>query len=241
MKRRHDAKNLIVYGCSLTKDNYIDTWADVLSNRFNFSLTNYAERGAGYDYLLQRLFTTDSFDDSLVIIMWPTSDRWDLYVNDSVPHLQDDLEYASWLDGESPSFVDYSGLYNTNHGWLVNGGVPRGYKHLYYKYFYTQTMHVNHAWTTIVAAQKFLDSKQVQYVMCNSYPIRNPTQYHFDTTQDFNWRLYDAIDMGKFVTGAADTGFIQITRDNKLGFINPHYPDRDAHEFYVDNYILPVL
>ena len=52
-------KRLIVYGCSLTKDNYIDTWADLLSINLGLPLINCAERGAGYNYILQKVLSTE--------------------------------------------------------------------------------------------------------------------------------------------------------------------------------------
>ena len=73
--------------------------------------------------------------------MLPSADRFDLYVNSSTPHLQQDIKYTSWPDGKEPAFVDYKGQYNKDHGWYMNGAVPRGYKNNYYKYFYNQTFH----------------------------------------------------------------------------------------------------
>jgi hypothetical protein len=234
-------QRLLVFGCSLTKDNYIDTWADIISKDLNLPLYNFAERGAGYDYIVQKIQTTEIKSDDLVIIMWPSADRYDLYVNDSTPHLQNDIVYASWLDGKSPSFVDYSGNYNSSSGWYINGAVPRGYKHLYYKYFYNQTSHVNKAWSSIALVQHYLDSIDANYLMCNSYPVDNLIQYHNSKVKDFNFQLYTAINFKKFVKDANSSGFIELVSKQHFKFFNPHYPDSDAHRWYVENYIYPKM
>jgi len=235
-------QKLVVYGCSLTKDNYLDTWADYIGKLLKIPLENYAERGAGYTYIMQKVLSnTIPGDNTLNIIMWPSADRFDLYVNSSTPHLQQDIDQASWLNGIEPAFVDYDGGYNRTHGWYINGAVPRGYKNKYYKYFYNQTSHVNQAWSTIVAIQSYFDKIGANYVMCNSYPLTKLIQYHDDGISDFNYRLYNQIDLSRFVDDSASNGFIDLSAKNQFEFFNPHYPDSDAHKWYADNYIIPMI
>lgn len=234
-------RRLVTYGCSLTKDNYIDTWADLLANYLNCPLVNLAERGAGYRYIVQKLISTDLNQDDLVCIMWPSADRLDLYVNSATPHLLKDLPNASWLDGNSASFVDYNGKYERDFGWFINGAVPRGHKHLYYKYFYNQTSHMNDAWASIVLTQNLLKNKSVHSIMCSSYPLTNLIQYHNDNVIDFNWKLYDAIDLSVFVKDVEHKGFIQLATEHNLEFFNPHYPSSNAHRWFLENYIVPEL
>jgi hypothetical protein len=234
-------KRLSVFGCSLTKDNHIETWADILAATLNVSLNNYAERGAGYSFIEQKVFSTEITDDELVVIMWPSADRLDLYVNDATPHLQSDISNASWLDGKKAMFVDYQGNYNNSNGWYLSGAVPRGYKHHYYKFFYNQTTHINQAWTSIIAVQNYLDNNNIQYVMCNSFPLRNLIQYHNDGIYDANQSLYNRINLDKFVTNAESTGFITLSKLHKFSFINAHYPDSASHCWYVDSYLNPKI
>jgi hypothetical protein len=203
-------------------------------------LINLAERGAGYKYITQKIIsTTDLNHNDLICVMWPSADRLDLYVNSATPHLVDDLPSASWLDGNFPSFIDYNGEYNKKFGWFINGAVPRGYKHVYYKYFYNQTTHMNDAWASIVMTQNFLKNKNIRSIMCNSYPLKNLIQYHNDGVVDFNWKLYDNIDLSLFVKDAEHKGFIQLARENNFNFFNPHYPDTDAHQWFLENYVIP--
>ena len=234
-------QKLVAYGCSLTKDNFIDTWADLLAKQWKVPLMNCAERGAGYSYIVQKILTTQLDKDDLVVIMWPSADRYDLYVNSATPHLQHDVGQSSWLDGKTPSFVDYQGQYSQTSGWYVNGAVPRGYKHYYYKYFYNQTMHVNNAWASILLIQNYLDKNKIQYLMCNSYPLQYPIQYHNDGVTDFNLELYNKINLEMFVNNANDSGFIDLVKKQGFEFFNPHYPATDGHSWYVENYINPKL
>lgn len=236
-----DDQRLVVFGCSLTKDNYIDTWADILAKKLCLPLVNYAERGAGYTYILQKLMSVEINPTDTVVIMWPSADRFDLYANSATPHLLLDIDHASWLDGKNPALVDYQGDYNKHNGWLLNGAVPRGYKHKYYKFFYSQTLHVNLAWTNIVAAQNYLDNLKIKYVMCNSYPLLNLIQYHDDGVKDFNTSIYNKINLEKFVNNADKYGFIQLIENKKFKFFNPHYPDSPGHEWFVEDYLMPKL
>jgi hypothetical protein len=236
-----DYSRLVVFGCSLTKDNYIATWPDILSSRLNLPLVNYAERGAGYTYILQKLLSININKSDLVIIMWPSADRFDLYVNEAVPHLIDDVEHTSWLNGKESSFINYSGHYQKNNGWYINGAVPRGFKHYYYKYFYTQTFHVNCAWATIVSAQNYLENIGVNYYMCNSYPLTNLIQYHNDGVEGFNQEIYKKINLNKFTKYSDKAGFICLAKNKKFDFFNQHYPNSDAHEWFADNYIIPII
>lgn len=235
------SQKLLVFGCSLTKDNFIDTWADLLADRLSISLNNNAERGAGYDYIVQKILTTEIDANDLVVVMWPSADRFDLYVNSATPHLQNDVNHASWLDGKRSSFVDYQGNYNQTHGWYINGAVPRGYKHHYYKYFYNQTAHTNKAWSSIVMVQNYLDNIKTNYLMCNSYPLKNLIQYHTDNNTDVNHQLYNKINLDKFVKNADEHGFIELVNAQKFNFFNSHYPNTDGHLWYVNNYIYPKL
>jgi hypothetical protein len=234
-------QRLVVFGCSLTKDNFIDTWADLLSNKLGIPLFNHAERGAGYDYIVQKILSVQFTKNDLVVIMWPSADRYDVYVNSATPHLQDDVNHASWLDGKMPQFVDYQGNYNQQHGWYINGAVPRGYKHHYYKYFYNQTTHVNKAWSTIVLVQNYLDNIGINYLMCSSYPLKKLIQYHDDGVTDFNHDLYDKINFAKFVRDSDINGFIDLVKQQGFDFFNPQYPTSDGHRWYIENYIQPEL
>ena len=205
-------------------------------------LTNFAERGAGYEYISSKVINTADKDPStLHIIMWPSADRFDLWVNGATPHLQNDIDGASWLDGNRPKFVDEFGEYNDTRGWYISGAIPRGLKHIYYKYFYSQEYHINHAWKTILFIQKYLDSMQLNYVMASTYPLNNLIQYHNDSEINVDKRIFEQINLNKFVDKAIVQGFIQFSINNNEVFFNPHYPNSAAHEHYVDSYLIPKI
>lgn len=237
-----NVKLLSTFGCSLTRDNYQDVWSDILAEKLNVELNNYAERGAGYVFISDAIVKNiDKIKDSLCVIMWPSCDRLDLWVNDEAPHLQNDINYSSWLDGKSPLFCDLNGKYNTSCGYYLSGAVPRGVKHLYYKYFYTQRYHVDQAWKTIVLTQQFLNAHNVDYVMCSSYPLLNLVQYHDNGNTVFENEFLSQIDLSKFVDNSSDEGFIQYCQRNKLDFFSAHYPKTVAHELYVDEVLFPKI
>ena len=235
-------KSLVVYGCSLTKDNYIDTWADYTSQELKLPLVNNAERGAGYEFISDRIIhTINDIKDSLCIIMWPSADRWDLWVNDATPQLQDDIEYASWLNGKNPDFCDLDGNYNKKRGYYINGAVPRGLKHLYYKYFYTQEYHINHALKTIVMVQNLLKNNGIDFVMGATHPLSSLIQYHDDGIGTLNDKIYQHLNLKLFLDNSEKKGFITHSKEQQFAWYNTHYPTSEAHEWFSDNIVLPKI
>jgi hypothetical protein len=228
-------KNLYVFGCSFTKDNFQKIWADLVAENYNLNLINCAERGAGSAFVIKRLLTTKICPaDSLVIIMWPSADRVDLWADHTVPHLLADQQYASWPDGRSPQLVDYYGHYNHVQGFNLNGSVPRGYKHYFYKYFYTAHLAVHDWFLNVITAQLYLKNKNINYIMTSAFPLLNPIHYHQDSFEIIK-EIYQQIDLETFVYNAETQGFYNYCVDNKLSFQDLHHPDTQAHCNYVNN------
>ena len=234
--------SVVVFGCSLTKDNYMDTWADNVSAALGLPLINNAERGAGYEFVSDRVLNVlDDIKDSLCVIMWPSADRWDLWVNDATPQLQRDIEYASWLNGGNPDFCDLNGDYSKDHGYYMSGAVPRGLKHIYYKYFYTKEYHVNNALKTIVMVQNLLLNNGVDFVMCNTHPLTSLVQYHDDDVVIIDNTFSDHINLSYFVPNATEQGFIAFCKEHNVELYNTHYPMSDAHLLYTNTILLPKI
>lgn len=227
-------KNLITFGCSFTKDNYQSTWANHLADDYNLTLHNFAERGAGADFLIRRLLVTPINPESdLVAIMWPSADRFDLWGDLTTPHLIDDYVYASWADGNSPTLVDYYGQYTQTHGFNLNGSIPRGYKNYYYKYFYS-AHNVIHNWLiNIITAQLYLKSKKIKHIMMSAFPLTNPLHYHQDSYQLVP-EIFQQVDQSVFVEDSSNVGFFNFCKDQNLSFFDPHHPDCQSHRIYVD-------
>jgi hypothetical protein len=227
--------NLFVFGCSLTKDNYQDTWADLIAQDYGLTLHNCAERGAGSDFVVRRLLTADiDPSNSLVMIMWPSADRFDLWADWTVPHLLNDIEYASWADGSQPKFIDHYGNRSNQQGFILNGTIPRGYKHYYHKFFYTANQ-VAHDWyINVITAQLYLKSKNIKFVMSSAFPIRNPIHHH-DNTFITVPEIYNKIDQESFVDHSEHEGFFNYCAERNLPFFSTDHPDTQSHRHYVDN------
>ena len=227
--------NLITLGCSFTKDNYQDTWASLLAKDLGLTLTNYAERGAGSDFVVKRLLTASvDPDKDIVIIMWPSADRYDLWADHTTPHLVTDRQYASWVDGTTPKLIDFYGQYSVEQGFNLNGSVPRGYKNYFYKYFFSAQQCIHNWYTNIITAQLFLEKQKISYLMTSAFPLTNPIHYHHD---DFKIipEIYNKIDLTHFANNVETQGFLKYCHDNKLSFFDPHHPDTESHRQYVDN------
>jgi hypothetical protein len=228
-------KNLYTFGCSYTKDNYQQTWADLLAQDHGWNLYNYAERGAGADYVVKRLLVSQiDPKDSVVVILWPGADRFDLWADDNTPHLLKDKDTASWPDGLAPNLVDYDGTYRHDRGFILNGSVPRGYKHYFHKYFYSAHW-VTHNWyINIITAQLYLKSKGIKFCMSSAFPLINPIHYHHEPFAVVP-EIYAQIDLSCFDTNSVAGGFIPFCFERNLTFVNRHYPDTKSHRKYIDD------
>lgn len=224
---------LFTFGCSYTRDNYQQTWADLVAKDYVLDLHNFAERGAGADYLVKRLLTANIQSQDLVMIMWPSADRFDLWADQTTPHLLQDYVHASWPDGIQPTLVDLHGNRSLSSGYILNGSVPRGYKHHYFKFFYSAYQAVHNWYVSIISAQLYLKSIGCAFVMTSAFPVTCPISYHhgeFECEAD----IYEKID---FECWAHTQGFYTWAQDSNQSFLNSHYPSTLAHRTYVDSYL----
>lgn len=228
---------LVTFGCSFTKDNYQKTWADILAARLDLPLDNRAERGAGSEFVVNRILASN-LEHSVVAIMWPSADRVDLWTDATVPHLQNDLEYASWLDGRRPELVDLHGNRSQQQGFNLNGNWPRGYKSHYYKYLYSSFQSVHSLYRNIITAQLFLASQRIPYVMISSMPLLDPIRL-WKTSFAIEPMIWSKIDLDRFVPNSDNEGFVSWCVANNKPFANDHYPAAQAHQDYCDTFIIP--
>jgi hypothetical protein len=231
--------NLVVFGCSFTRDNYQSTWADYLAAQYDMKLQNCAERGAGAEYTISRLLTTSlQKNKDAVAIMWPSADRLDLWADDTVPHLQSDIDTAAWLDGVQPEFVDLHGARSQTVGFNLNGNWPRGYKEHYYKYLYSSYQSTHSLYRHIITAQLYLDSIGVDYIMMTSMPLVNPLII-WKQPFDIEDKIFNHINQKKFVDDSLGDGFIGWCLKNQMPFLDKYHPDTYAHKQYTEQFILP--
>lgn len=234
-------QNLYTFGCSFSRDNYQSVWSDILNEKLGTKLINCAERGAGADFVIKRLLCTTSITSrDLVIILWPSADRYDLWADKTTPHLLRDINTSSWPDGQGPKLVDYEGEYTQESGFILNGSVPRGYKHYFFKYFYSADQCVNNWLINIVTAQLYLSSKNIPYVMASAFPLQNPIHYHHDHFV-INKKIYSTIDLTKFIDHSETCGFFQFCQNTNLPFLDSHHPATDSHQIWVEQLLLPKI
>lgn len=226
---------LITFGCSFTRDNYQGTWADVLASELGLTLDNRAERGSGSEFVVNRILASD-LTDAVVAVMWPSADRIDLWADNTVPHLQGDLEYAAWLDGVQPEFVNLQGNRSQTTGFNLNGNWPRGYKEYYYKYLYSSYQSAHSLYRNIITAQLYLDSISIPYVMMSSITLTNPF-IMWKTPFAVEQSIYSKINFDRFVAGSE--GFINWCLSNRKLFMNKWYPTEQTHADYCQQFILP--
>jgi hypothetical protein len=212
-------KKLFTFGCSFTRDNYQKTWADLLAEKFDLELHNYAERGCGANYISKRVLTSNNMDhrDSVAVVMWPCADRFDLWVDDTVPHLLNDIDKASWPNGKSPMFVDLNGYCSKSRGYILNGSIPRGYKHYYFKYFYSPYQTVHDWYTSIIQTQLYFKSMRIKCIMVSAWPLTCPLQYHIGQF-DVDKNIFDKIDLDMFIDTSLNLGFYNYCKLNNLEF-----------------------
>lgn len=233
---------LYTFGCSFTKDNYQSTWANIVAEEFDAVLDNRAERGCGSNYIIKRLLISRDIDprNSLVAIMWPCADRYDLWADVTTPHLLGDYTTASWPDGKSPKLVDLRGQQRLDQGFILNGSVPRGYKHYYYKYFYTAYDTVHRWYTDVITAQLFLNKLNIRYIMMSTFPLIKPLQYHIDDYA-VETEIFQEIDQTKFVLQSDTQGFYQWCRQQNVTWLDRHHPTTEAHKKYSQQFIIPKI
>lgn len=232
-------EQLVTFGCSFTKDSYQDTWADILAKKMNLQLVNRGQRGAGANYISKRILTSHDLNSetSLVAVMWPCADRYDLWADQSVPHLLEDQIYASWANGVKPMLTDMHGNHRHDKGFILNGSIPRGYKHHYWKYLHSSYQAVHDWYAYIILTQLFLKAKQIAYVMMSAFPLEYPLHCH---KSDFTIEsdIFDLIDLEHFLGPCVEHGFQPWCYANNLKFYDTHHPDTSAHEIWLDRFVI---
>ena len=231
-------KNLITFGCSFTLDNYQKTWADFLAEQKKLQLINCGARGAGVDFISKRLvFACQHLEPkkSLIAIMLPSRDRFDLYVEKNDILLHDYMSIASWQNGNHASFLDLNGNTSETHGYSLTGGEPRGYKKYWYKYFHSNTFNTINYWFTVYHMQNFLKLHNYNYFFTSAYDIHDNIEQsvnQFKNNPD-NQQIMSLIDFDNFVLYNNTNGFLNFCYDKQFK-INNNHPEEVAHKAFVN-------
>ena len=236
-------KNLITAGCSFTLDNYQKTWADYLAQQLNYTLTNLGARGAGIDFVAKRIMYHCSRNSTdLIVVMLPSVDRFDWYLDQHHPLKSNGISIASWQNGQHSSLITLDGQTSQVEGYSLSGGEIRGHKRHWFKYYYSETSALLNYWTTVYNLENFFKIKNIPYYFTTAYDRDNLVEQSYNQTQNtsnFSW-IFDCIDWNRFIFYQTDRGFLSFAGDQKFSIVNNH-PVTDAHSSWVTDVVLKKL
>jgi hypothetical protein len=236
-------KKLLTAGCSFTKDNYQKTWAIYLAEELGYELTNIAARGAGIDFITNRiLYECSEQKYDFVMIMIPSVDRMDLYTDKEHPMKQHYLDISSWQNGKNPDFVTLDGKLSKEFGYALCGGNIRGLKKYWFKYYYNETSALLNYWSKIFLLENFFKHHGIRYKFHMAYDKNSIVEQAVnkgsnDRCYDYLWHI---IDWSNFIFYKEDKGFLSFARDNDFDLIKDH-PVTSAHKAWVEEILLPNL
>jgi len=231
----------MVAGCSFTKDQYQDTWADYLAESFGFDLANIGARGAGIQFIQKRImYFCNEVKPDYAAIMLTSIDRFDLYVDNHHPLKQAAIDLSSWQDGAKPSLIKLDGSPSTDYGYSLSGGHMRDYKTYWYKNYYNESFALLDYWTCVLSLQNFFIVKNIPYVFTSAYDKHHMIDQPYNKTgSEINLNfLFDQIDWSKFAYYDGARGFLSFSKDRKYQEIKAH-PVSAAHLAYTQEILYP--
>lgn len=235
-------KTLVVSGCSFTQDYRIRTWPYYLADALNWQVVNTGARGAGIDFVSKRLMLELCHYDPAVtevVVMLPSSDRFDLYVDQSHPAHQNLLEIASWQGNDGPELVNLDGSRSLTRGYSLTGGQPRGLKKHYYKYLYTATHSAINFWFDVIALQNYLKLNNFKYKFTSVYNLDDTVEQAVNRHGAVAFTdMLKLVDWSQFLFYQQRGGFLDFVHDNDFAIINNHAVTM-AHSAWARNILLP--
>lgn len=236
---------LVTAGCSLTKDFQQLTWANYLADMLGYELNNVAARGAGMSFISKRvIMATQTCDPTTtsVVVLLPSSDRFDCYIDESHVLLDEFVKVSSWQDGRQPQLVNLDGTISSQHGYSLTGGEARGLKSYWYKYYHNNTAaHINY-WFDVLHLQNYLKLRGFEYWFISAYDVDNTVEQSSNNNSakiEYN-SMQQLIDWEKFIFHRNRCGFLTYAREHQFEFVR-HYPVTEAHCAFVENIMLPVI
>ena len=234
---------LLTAGCSFTKDNYQKTWADYLASKLQATLTNVAARGAGIDFITTRLIyqcTQNKYD--LVVVMLPSLDRLDLYVNNEHPLKDHYRDISSWQNGVCAEFVQVNGTLSNNEGYSLTGGAVRGYKKYWYKYYYSEVATLISYWSKVYLLENFFKNQNINYKFTMAYDKDSLVEQIYNVQgNDYQHSfLHEKIDWNNFIFYNDCQGFLSFSKHFNHPAVRDH-PVTQAHEDWTNTVLLPAL
>jgi hypothetical protein len=236
---------IITTGCSFTKDHYQKTWADYLSKQIkNSQINNIAARGSGIDFLTTRLmFECVTQKPDLVVILFPSADRFDWYLDSEHPLVSHATSVASWQNGKNPTLINIDGSLSDLHGYSLTGGENRGYKKFWYKYYYNEESISLNYWSKIVLLQNYLDNNQIKYCFSLAYDqddlVEQQIRKKDKCKTDLTW-LYSQINWNNFALFNQTQGFLSFCKAKNFDIVKNH-PVTEAHQAWTSEILMPTI
>ena len=227
---------LVALGCSLTLDNFQKTWPDYLAEHLNLQCDNLGARGAGMDFIKNRLLSYRLISSDIVIIMLPSADRFDWYIDQGNPLQQNALNIASWQNGKHGDFVQLDGSLSDSSGFVLSGGEHRGEKRTWYKYFYSEYKASLDFWNSVYFLELYLKNKNIKYRFTSAYDKNQLIEQPINCGTDQDVTSIPAIrkiDFRNFIYYKNDKGFLSFTSEHKFEFVD-HYPVTNAHKKFAE-------
>lgn len=238
------AHKVLVSGCSFTKDLYQETWVNYLTKACNdVEITNVAARGAGIDFITYRLLHQCFHNKpDLVVVLFPSIDRFDWYLDPTNPCRSKAVSIASWQNGKLPTLINPDGTLSVNNGFCLSGGEHRGDKSYWYKYYYSEDAARLNYLSKIIFLQNYFENQKIQYCFSLVYSLDDQVEQSCNKTQkyqDLDW-LYQQINWKNFALYNGIHGFKNYCEQKNFPIIK-NYPVSAAHQCWTNEVLLPVL
>lgn len=256
-------KILLTSGCSFSECvSGTITWPRILASRLSSRGYDHHSSAMGSQgnglisrsiiYNVSESLKTYKPDDILVGVMWSGPGRHDYFVNNP--------SNLSFADVKIPPNHDARGMPNYD-GWLENptGFIPGSTKNwvilnygwrikeskLYYENFFDPVGCMIQTVENILRVQWYLKQVKVKYFFTcyTDYVLHKRIFDDLEDVKDHEQikHLYDMIDFDNFLPVKSITSWLD---DNKIGptlGLGGVHPNRNQHEAFVDQVILPYL
>jgi hypothetical protein len=179
--------------------------------------------------LIHEVSVAENKEDLLVGVMWSGPDRMDAYTKD--PHFSSrNDENSSWREQTVFPKDDPGGWVQMYPGW------PNKYSVEYYKTYSNNVWNTIQTYEHIIRTQLFLEKHNVKYFMMPymdhvlEQKGNHPSLRH----------LWNEINLKTFIT---TDGCLEWCKEKSgIPFVSGQtHPNREQHEMYVDQVILPHL
>jgi hypothetical protein len=235
--------HIIASGCSFTKDLFQKTWPDYLAQSLNVDIVNIGARGAGIDFTVKRImYYCSQHQPDLVIVMLPSVDRFDWFLDDQHPLLDSANQIASWQNGKNSSLVNLDGTLSQSSGYCLTGGEMRSFKTHWFKYYYSEASAQLDYWVKVYQLQLFLLSRNINFCFSTAYDrdyLVEQSANKSGANSNLGW-IFDLISWEHFVFYKQTSGFLSFVKDYKFQ-IKKNHPETLAHEAWTKQILLTKI